>query len=136
MKGNKTVHLADDDEDDRMLIREALKEASPDITIVEAEDGKELVHNIKDADDLSNTVIIVDMNMPKMNGIEAIEEIRKDPELHEVPAVMLSTSNNPELKARALEAGVNDYYSKPTSFRGLLDIALKIFNRFFRRQAE
>jgi CheY-like chemotaxis protein len=125
MKGNKTVHLADDDEDDRMLIREALKEASPDITIVEAEDGKELVHNIKDADDLSNTVIIV-----------AIEEIRKDPELHEVPAVMLSTSNNPELKARALEAGVNDYYSKPTSFRGLLDIALKIFNRFFRRQAE
>jgi CheY-like chemotaxis protein len=136
MKGNKTVHLADDDEDDRMLIREALKEASPDITIVEAEDGKELVHNIKDADDLSNTVIIVDMNMPKMNGIEAIEEIRKDPELPEVPAVMLSTSNNPDLKAKALKAGVNDYYSKPTSFRGLLDIALKIFNRFFRKQAE
>lgn len=136
MKGNKTVHLADDDEDDRMLIREALKEANPDITIVEAEDGKELVHNVKDADDLSNTVIIVDMNMPKMNGIEAIEEIRKDPELHEVPAVMLSTSNNPDLKAKALKAGANDYYSKPTSFRGLLDIALKIFNRFFYRSAE
>lgn len=136
MKGNKTVHLADDDEDDRMLIREALKEANPDITIVEAEDGKELVHNVKDADDVSNTVIIVDMNMPKMNGIEAIEEIRKDPELHEVPAVMLSTSNNPDLKAKAMKAGANDYYAKPTSFRGLLDIALKIFNRFFYRSAE
>jgi CheY-like chemotaxis protein len=135
MKGNKTVHLADDDEDDRMLIREALKETSPDINIVEAENGKELVHNIKDADDLSDTVIIVDMNMPKMNGIEALKEIRKDPGLNEVPAVMLSTSNNPELKVKALQAGANEYYSKPTSFKGLLDIAIKIFDRYFRRSA-
>lgn len=135
MEGTKTVHLADDDEDDRMLIREALKEASPDINIVEAENGKELVHNIKDADDLSDTVIIVDMNMPKMNGIEALKEIRKDPGLNEVPAVMLSTSNNPELKVKALQAGANEYYSKPTSFKGLLDIAIKIYDRYFRRSA-
>jgi CheY-like chemotaxis protein len=131
MKSNKTVHLADDDEDDRMLIREALMETSPDITIVEAENGKELVHNLKDADDLSDTVIIVDMNMPKMNGIEALEAIRKDPELPKIPAVMMSTSNNPDLKKKAIEAGANEFFSKPTSFRGLVDIAIKIFNKFF-----
>ena len=136
MDNNKTVHLADDDEDDRMLFKEALQEADPNVKVVEAQNGKELIENIKNSNDLDDTVVVVDMNMPKMNGIEAIEEIRKDPELHEVPAVMLSTSNNPDLKAKALKAGANDYYAKPTSFRGLLDIALKIFNRFFYRSAE
>lgn len=131
MEDNRTVHLADDDEDDRMLIREALQEASPDINIVEAENGKELIHNIKKADDLSDTVIIVDMNMPKMNGIEAIKAIRKDPELPDVPAVMLSTSNNPDLKKKALEAGANEFFSKPASFKGLLEIVKKIFSRYF-----
>jgi CheY-like chemotaxis protein len=133
MKTNKTVHLADDDEDDRMLISDALKEANPDINIVEAEDGKELIENIKNAEDLSDTVVILDMNMPRMNGIEAVQALRTDPETAEVPAVMLSTSNNPELEQQAINAGVDGYFTKPNSFRGLIEIARKIFTRFFTR---
>ncbi|GLU52729.1 hypothetical protein Dfri01_21900 [Dyadobacter frigoris] len=132
MDNTKTVHLADDDEDDRMLFKEALQEANPEVKVVEAQNGKELIENIKNADDLDDTVIVVDMNMPKMNGIETIKAIRDDLQLSDVPAVMLSTSNNPELKKKAMEAGATDYFTKPNSFMALIDIAKKIFFKFFR----
>ena len=131
MAEGQTVHLADDDEDDRMLIKDALEEANPNVTVIEAEDGKELIANVKESDDLSKTVVLIDMNMPKMNGIEAIKEIRSGPELAELPAVMMSTSNNPELKKRALDAGADDFIVKPNTFKALLDIAKTILSRFF-----
>ncbi|MEO6285751.1 MAG: response regulator [Dyadobacter sp.] len=130
MGEGQTVHLADDDEDDRMLIKDALEQANPNLTVIEAEDGKELVENVKNSDDLSETVVLLDMNMPRMNGIEAIKEIRSEPELADLPAVMLSTSDNPELKKKALAAGANDFFVKPNNFKALLDIARRIVSRF------
>ena len=134
MEGSQTVHLADDDEDDRMLIKDALEEANPNLTVIEAEDGKELVENIKNSDDLSETVVLVDMNMPRMNGIEAVKEIRSEPELAELPTVMMSTSSNPELKKKALAAGANDFIVKPNTFSALLDITKSIVKRFLGRK--
>ena len=129
---NKTVHLADDDEDDRMLFKEALQETDPDIKVVEAQNGKELIENIKNDHDLDDAIIVVDMNMPKMNGIETIKAIRDDLNLSEVPAVMLSTSSSPELKKKAIEAGATEYFTKPNSFNALILIAKKILLRFFK----
>ena len=133
MGEGQTVHLADDDEDDRMLIKDALEEADANVKVVEAEDGKELLKNVRDSDDLSNTVVMVDMNMPKMNGIEAIKEIRSEPELAALPTVMLSTSDNPDLKNKALAAGADDFFVKPSSFRVLLEIVNKILFKFLKR---
>jgi CheY-like chemotaxis protein len=133
MEDNKTIHLADDDDDDRMLIRDALEEANPNLTVIEAQNGEELIKNVKNADDLSQTVVVVDMNMPKMNGVETIRELKSEPELAEVPAVMLSTSNNPELKKKALAAGADEFYVKPNTFNALLEIARRILNKFFGR---
>jgi CheY-like chemotaxis protein len=130
MGEGQTVHLADDDEDDRMLMRDALEEVNPNVTVIEAQDGKELVENVRNSDDLSETVVLVDMNMPRMNGIEAIKEIRSKPEIADVPAIMLSTSNNSELKRKALAAGANDFFVKPNNFKSLLDIARRIVARF------
>lgn len=132
MADNKTIHLADDDEDDRQLMKEAFEEADPDVKVVESENGKELIDNMKSSDDLSDSVVVVDMNMPKMNGLEAVAAIKSDPELAAVPTVMLSTSDNPDLIRKAQEAGVDDFLTKPNSFRGLIDIARKIFRRFFQ----
>ncbi|MCF2447141.1 response regulator [Dyadobacter sp. CY345] len=134
MDENKTVHLADDDEDDRMLMKEALEEANPGVNVVESEDGMELIDNIKGTDDLADTIVVLDMNMPKMNGIETILAMKADPELAEIPTVMLSTSDNPELAIKAKEAGADEFLTKPNNFRALIDIAKKIFNRFFLKQ--
>lgn len=134
MENGQTVHLGDDDEDDRMLIKDALEEANPDVTVIEAEDGQELIENVKNSDDLSETVVIIDMNMPKMNGIEAIKEIKADPQLVDLPTVMLSTSSNPELKKKALAAGADEFFVKPNSFKALLEIAKGIINRFLGKK--
>jgi len=131
MDENKTVHLADDDEDDRMLMKEALEEANPGVNVVESEDGKELIENMKSSDDLSDTIVVLDMNMPRMNGIETIQAMKEDPELAEVPTIMLSTSDNPELAKKAIDAGADEFMTKPNNFRALIDIAKKIFSRFF-----
>jgi len=131
MDENKTVHLADDDEDDRMLMKEALEEANPGVNVVESEDGKELIENMKSSDDLSETIVVLDMNMPRMNGIETIQAMKEDPELAEVPTIMLSTSDNPELAKKAIDAGADEFMTKPNNFRALIDIAKKIFSRFF-----
>ncbi|MCE7070655.1 MULTISPECIES: response regulator [Dyadobacter] len=134
MGEGQTVHLADDDEDDRMLIKDALQEANPNLTVIEAENGKELIENVKESGDLSETVVLLDMNMPKMNGIEAIQEIRAEPGLSELPAVMMSTSSNPELKKKALAAGANDFIVKPNTFKALLDVAKSILSRFLGKK--
>ena len=134
MENGQTVHLGDDDEDDRMLIKDALEEANPNVTVIEAEDGQELIENVKNSDDLSETVVIIDMNMPKMNGIEAIKEIKADPQLVDLPTVMLSTSSNPELKKKALAAGADEFFVKPNSFKALLEIAKGIINRFLGKK--
>ena len=131
MDENKTVHLADDDEDDRMLMKEALEEANPGVNVVESEDGKELIENMKSSDDLSDTIVVLDMNMPRMNGIETIQAMKEDPELAEVPTIMLSTSDNPDLAKKAIDAGADEFMTKPNNFRALIDIAKKIFSRFF-----
>lgn len=133
MADNKTVHLADDDEDDRQLMKEAFEEADPEVKVVESENGKELIDNMKNSDDLSDSVVVVDMNMPKMNGLEAVAAIKADPELAAVPTVMLSTSDNPDLIRKAKEAGVDDFVTKPNSFQGLIDIAKSIWTRFLSK---
>ena len=131
MEDNKKVHLADDDEDDRALLREAFEEVHSGVQVVESEDGLELIDKLKNEKDLSDAVIVIDMNMPKMNGIETIQAIKKDPKLAEIPTVMLSTSDNPELIKKAMGVGVDQFLTKPNSFRALIDIAKKIFMKFF-----
>ena len=134
MTEEQTVHIADDDEDDRMLIKEALEEVNPNVTVVEASDGRELIENVNNDDDNSNSVVLLDMNMPRMNGIETIKELKSTPELADLPAIMLSTSSNPDLKRKALEAGADDFIVKPNNFKALLDIARNILVRFFRHR--
>ncbi|MBE9463888.1 PleD family two-component system response regulator [Dyadobacter subterraneus] len=131
MIGDKIIHLADDDEDDRNMIKEALEEANADVYIIEAENGLELLRNIQDSEDLSETVVIVDMNMPSMNGLETIQALRSDPRCSSLPALVLTTSNDPKLKLEAIKAGANDFFTKPTSIRVLNEIANDIVGRFF-----
>lgn len=134
MNQDQTVHLADDDEDDRMLIKDALEEVNPKINVIEAENGEELVDNLKKLDDLGETMVLVDMNMPKKNGIETIQEIRSEPKIADIPTVMLSTSNSPELKRKALAAGASDFIVKPNNFGALVEIIKKLFTRFMARK--
>lgn len=119
----KTVFLCDDDPDDRFLISNALMEVAPEIRIVEAEDGQNLLDVIMQQEEQSTTLFLLDMNMPRMNGLETIVQIRSMPGLSDIPAIMFSTSSDSQLIKRAISAGINHYIRKPNTFEGFIEMA-------------
>lgn len=123
MKLPKTIFLCDDDPDDRFLICAAFSEIAPDVSIIQAEDGLELLNVIKLHNQQKTSLFLLDMNMPKMNGLETIEHIKSMPDMSEIPAVMFSTSSDPQLARRAILAGINHYIHKPNSFEGFMEMA-------------
>ncbi|MCF0054986.1 response regulator [Dyadobacter sp. CY356] len=118
------IYLADDDEDDRLFLREAITSIIPGITIIEAMDGQDLVDLISRKNESRNlTLILVDMNMPRLNGLEAISIIKSKPELKNIPALMVSTSQDASLKKQAYQLGISTFITKPTTMDGYEDIA-------------
>ncbi|GLU52063.1 hypothetical protein Dfri01_15240 [Dyadobacter frigoris] len=118
MKNTKTIYLVDDDDDDRMLIREAIESIVKDVEIVEVMDGQELLELIAQTDiekDLS--LILMDMNMPRMSGIESLSILKSDLSLRHIPVVMISTTSNNELIRQAYNKGINAYITKPVSIQ-------------------
>ena len=122
---SKIIYLADDDQDDRFFISEAIKKFNPEITIIEVENGVELLSMMQEENNPPG-LVLVDMNMPKMNGLETVSAIRNSPGFSFIPAVMLSTSSDPSLISLAYEAGVNSFFIKPTSLEGFIDLALQL----------
>ncbi|PIF34402.1 response regulator receiver domain-containing protein [Flavobacterium sp. 9] len=117
---HRYIYIADDDEDDRTLFTEAILEVDPFVILKEAQDGIELMHIV---DTLSNPlpdIIFLDINMPKKDGFECLEEIRKqDGAIKDVKVIILSTSSNPEDIEKALELGATFYAVKPSRFETL-----------------
>jgi len=123
MKTTKTVYIADDDEDDRMLLREAIFSVIEDAIIKEVCDGVELIEQIRLESHANEIVILLDMNMPKMNGLEALAVIKSDPDLVHIPIIMISTASNPELITKAYLGGINAYIAKPYLFDQYVELA-------------
>lgn len=116
--------MADDDEDDRLFLKEAINSIIPGTTIIEATDGQNLVDLITGKVKTRNlTLILVDMNMPRLNGLEAISLIKSQPELKNIPALMVSTSQDAMLRKQAYQLGISTFITKPTTMGGYEDIA-------------
>lgn len=111
------IYLADDDEDDRELFVDALREVDPSVILTQAEDGlqlMEILHSIKDP---IPEILFLDINMPGKNGFECLEEIRKqEGRVKEINIIILSTSNDPQDIEKALELGATFYAVKPNRF--------------------
>jgi CheY-like chemotaxis protein len=124
-----TILLADDSEDDRILTREALQENYLSNDVREVEDGEELMdyllQNGAYADPASSPLpglILLDLNMPKKNGHEALGEIKAHPVLKRIPVVVFSTSAAEEDVLRSYDLGVNSYITKPVTFDGMVNV--------------
>lgn len=123
MVENKTLYIAEDDPDDRMLLVDAIRSIDPDIEIIEAEDGKELLNILQTTAPTHPSLVVLDVNMPKLNGLETLARLRSIPQLAWLPAVMVSTSNNSELIEVAKSLGALNYFIKPTQVHDLLILA-------------
>jgi len=124
-----TILMADDDADDRQLTREAFEEARLANDLRFVEDGVELMDYLrrrgKYSDPASSphpAIILLDLNMPKKDGREALKEIRTDPALRGIRVVILTTSKAEKDILRSYDLSATSYIAKPVTFEGLVEV--------------
>ncbi len=123
------ILIADDDADDCEMIRDALKESRLLNELYFVKDGEELMdfltHKGKYEDKSKFPqpgLILLDLNMPKKDGREALREIKSDPKLRQIPVVVLTTSEAEEDVYKSYNLGVNSFVTKPVSFDVLVQV--------------
>lgn len=132
-----TILVAEDDEDDRLLMQEALEENRLANDLHFVEDGEELMdyllHRGKYSDPNSAprpSLILLDLNMPRKDGREALQEIKAEPSLRQIPIVVLTTSKAEEDILRTYDLGVSSFIAKPVVFESMVQI-IKTIGRYW-----
>jgi CheY-like chemotaxis protein len=131
------ILLADDDADDRLLTRDALAETHWEGEVRLVEDGEELLDYLRrrakyEAPDSAPRpgLILLDLNMPKKDGREALREIKADPRLRNIRVVILTTSKAEEDILRSYDLSASSYITKPVTFDSLVD-TIKVLGRYW-----
>lgn len=132
-----TILYADDDAEDRMLVEDALEESRLANNLDFVNDGEELMDYLHRRGkyaalrhDPYPGLILLDLNMPRKDGREALQEIKKDPVLRRIPVVVLTTSKAEEDIYRSYDLGVNGFIVKPVTFESLTEI-IKILGKYW-----
>jgi CheY-like chemotaxis protein len=128
-----TILLADDDEEDRMLTSDALKESRVLNDLRFVGDGEELLEYLRrngrygDPESAPRPgLILLDLNMPRKDGREALREIKADRDLRRIPIIVLTTSKAEEDIYRTYDLGANSFITKPVAFTSLVEIMKEI----------
>ena len=124
----KTILLVDDDHDDQLLFQEALSEADNSILFQSACNGVDALEKLNFAENDMPDLIFMDVNMPKMNGIDCLIEIKKSEKLKMLPVMMYSTSSFSQYQKECFDHGAIDYIVKPDDYGRLCDTLKNIIN--------
>ncbi len=123
------ILIADDDAEDRMLIIDALKESRLKNRVQEVENGEDLLSYLNNKGDFADKkkyptpgIILLDLNMPKKDGREALKEIKADKTLKSIPIIILSTSKAEEDVIKTYNLGVNSFITKPVTFNAMVEV--------------
>ncbi|HSH17899.1 MAG TPA: response regulator [Candidatus Saccharimonadales bacterium] len=136
-KAGIVILMADDDDDDYLLTQKALKQSKLLNTLCRVKDGEELLDYLHrrgqfEGDDTCYRpgVILLDLNMPRKDGREALKEIKSDPNLRDIPIVVFTTSKAEEDIFKSYQLGVNSFITKPVTFDGLIKV-IKTLGRYW-----
>ncbi len=117
------ILLVDDDEVDVMNVKRAFAKAHITNSLYVVHDGLQALEKLRDGDfSCERRLVLLDLNMPRMNGIEFLRELRKDPALHATPVVVLTTSDDERDKVDAYNLNVAGYLLKPVTFASFVEI--------------
>lgn len=132
-----TIVLADDDEDDRLLAQDAMEASGAHYNCFTVADGQELLDFLRQTGKFEGaeiralpSVILLDLNMPILDGRETLKQLKEDPILSAIPVVILSTSASDEDIQQGYNLGASSYMVKPTEFNTLVDM-MKTFNSYW-----
>jgi CheY-like chemotaxis protein len=123
---NKPILLVEDDQVDTMTVTRALKEIHVTNPLVHVENGEEAVHYLQDPASEKPCIILLDLNMPIMNGIEFLQVVKHDDQLKRIPVVVLTTSEEQQDKVNSFNLGVAGYMAKPVDYRQFVEVMRSI----------
>lgn len=123
------ILLVEDDHIDVLTVKRALKDVDVNNELVVVSDGEKALEYLKDDRSELPFIILLDLNMPRMNGIEFLEIIKNDNKLKKIPVIVLTTSNEQEDKEKAFDLGVAGYMIKPVDYVQFLNLmtAIKMY---------
>ena len=134
MSDKKLILIAEDDPDDRFMINEAFQENDIRDEVMFFDNGEELHKYLVKPDEETGrkepSLIMLDLNMPRMDGKTVLKKIRNCSTLNHVPVVILTTSKSLEDKKNIIRLGGADFYTKPSSFKELVNITAAILNKW------
>jgi CheY-like chemotaxis protein len=133
------ILMADDDEDDILLVRDAFEQSKLLNDFYTVLDGMELMDYLKQRGKYADPsaaprpdIILLDLNMPKKDGREALQEIKTDPSLRDIPVIVLTTSNLHEDILKTYKDGGNSFITKPVTFQSLCEVIQKLGEYWFQ----
>jgi len=119
---NQPILLVEDDQVDVMTVKRALKEIHITNPVVNLENGEEALKYLRDPDSAKPCIILLDLNMPIMNGIEFLQVAKRDAQLKRIPVVVLTTSEEQQDKINSFDLGVAGYMAKPVDYRQFVEV--------------
>jgi CheY-like chemotaxis protein len=127
-KDTIAILMADDDDDDFVLTQKALRQGKLLNTLIRVKDGEELLDYLLKKGEYATQetvrpgVILLDLNMPRKDGREALREIKSNPDLNDIPVVVFTTSKAEEDIYKSYQLGVNSFITKPVTFDNLIKV--------------
>ncbi len=128
LNSKKTIFLADDDADDCTLFEDALREVCWEAKLTTASDGEALMVILEEMVPPPPDVIFIDLNMPRKNGFECLDEIKQTQKLKNIPIVIFSTSSQRDAIDRVYNQGAHYYICKPNSFLNLKSVIKQVLS--------
>tara|TARA_R110002110_G_scaffold303525_1_gene517616 strand:- start:39710 stop:40165 length:456 start_codon:yes stop_codon:yes gene_type:complete len=136
-RGPAVLLMADDDADDRLLAREALAESGVTSLLEFVADGVELMEYLTSTGAYADNphplpgIILLDLNMPRMDGLEALVQIKKDPKLRLIPVIVFTTSSSKDDLIKSYAMGAASFLTKPPSFEKLVELMSSLGHYWF-----
>jgi CheY-like chemotaxis protein len=123
---NKPLLIIEDDQVDVMTIKRALKEIHVANPVIHMENGEDAIAYLRDTSNEKPCIILLDLNMPIMNGIEFLRVVKNDAELRKFPVIVLTTSEEQQDKLQSFNLGVAGYMAKPVDYRQFVEVMRSI----------
>lgn len=123
---SKPILLVEDDQIDAMTVKRALKELHVTNPLVHQENGEAALAHLHDPESERPCIILLDLNMPLMNGIEFLQVVKHDEVLRRIPVVVLTTSEEQQDKVNSFDLGVAGYMAKPVDYRQFVEVMRSI----------
>ncbi len=119
---DKPILLVEDDQVDVMTVKRALNDIRVTNPLVNPENGEEALKYLRDPESKKPCIILLDLNMPIMNGIEFLQVVKHDAALRRIPVVVLTTSEEQQDKVNSFDLGVAGYMAKPVDYRQFVEV--------------